>query len=79
MHTDPTAMTAAFGLHVVQTEADDLVRLARTVTEAEVAAKKAEILAMFDTPDPGSDPITRKLTDEDLANAARMAVALDAS
>ena len=77
MHTDQTAMTAAFGLHVVQTELDDLVGLARTVTEDEVAAKQAEILAMFDTPDPGSDPLTRKLTDEDLANAARMAAALD--
>ena len=31
MHTDPTALTAAFGCHVVQTEADDLLRLSRTV------------------------------------------------
>jgi L-arabinose isomerase len=77
MHTDPTALTAAFGLHVVQTELDDLVALARAVTEAEIAAKSEEILAVFDTPDPGADPLTRKLTDEDLVNAARMAVALD--
>jgi L-arabinose isomerase len=78
MHTDQTALTAAFGLHVVQTEIDDLVRLAREVTEAQVAAKATEILAMFDTPDPQSDPLTRRLTDEDLRSAARMAVALDA-
>jgi L-arabinose isomerase len=32
---------------------------------------------MFDTPDPKSDPITRKLTEEDLHVAARVAVALD--
>ncbi len=28
MHTDPTALTAAFGCHIVQTEADDLLPLA---------------------------------------------------
>ena len=27
MHSDPTAFTAAFGCHIVQTEADDLLRL----------------------------------------------------
>ena len=32
---------------------------------------------MFDTPDPKSDPITRKLTDEDLHVAAKVSVALD--
>jgi len=77
MHSDPTAFTAAFGCHIVQTEPDDLLRLQRQVTAEEVEAKKAQILAMFDTPDPKSDPITRKLTDEDLHVAARVAVALD--
>jgi L-arabinose isomerase len=77
MHCDPTAFTAAFGCHVVQTEADDLVRLRKTVTAAEIEAQKKEILAMFDTPDPGADPITRKLTPEDLHVAAGAAVALD--
>jgi L-arabinose isomerase len=77
MHSDPTAFTAAFGCHIVQTEADDLVRLQRTVADEEIAAKKGQILAMFDTPDPKSDPITRKLTEEDLHVAARVAVALD--
>ena len=77
MHTDPTALTAAFGCHIVQTEADDLVRLRRTVAPAEIEAKKAEILAMFDTPDPGADPITRKLTPQDLHVSAGVAVALD--
>ncbi len=77
MHTDQTALTAAFGLHVVQTELDDLVRLARRVTPEEISAKETEIMASFDTPDPGSDPLTQKLTAADLDNAARMAVALD--
>jgi len=77
MHSDPTAFTAAFGCHIVQTEPDDLLRLQREVTEAEIAAKREQILGMFDTPDPKSDPITRKLTDEDLLVAARVAVTLD--
>lgn len=77
MHSDPTAYTAHFGIHIVQTEIDQLLRLEQGVTEAEVEKKKAEILGMFDTPDPGADPITRKLTDGDLHFAARVAVALD--
>jgi L-arabinose isomerase len=77
MHSDPTAFTAAFGCHIVQTEADDLVRLRRKVTPAEIEAKKEQILRMFDTPDPGADPITKKLTPLDLHVAASVAVALD--
>lgn len=77
MHSDPTALTAAFGCHIVQTEPDDLLRLEREVTRPEIEQKKGQILDMFDTPDPKSDPITRKLTDDDLETAARVAVALD--
>lgn len=77
MHTDQTALTRSFGLHVVQSEIDDLARLERGVTEAEIAAKSAEILAMFDTPTPEHDPHTEKLTERDLRNAAKGAVALD--
>jgi len=77
MHTDPTMFTAAFGCHVVQTEADDLLRMLHAVTPDEVAEKKDEISGMFDTPDPKSDPLTRKLTEEDLQTAAETAVALD--
>jgi len=77
MHSDPTAFTAAFGCHIVQTEVDDLVRLGRIVTPPEIEAKQQQILELFDTPDPKSDPITCKLTDDDLQVAARVAVALD--
>ena len=77
MQSDPTAFTAAFGCHIVQTEADDLLRLYRKVTDPDIAAKKVQILEMFDTPEPKSDPITRKLTPDDLQTAARVAVALD--
>jgi L-arabinose isomerase len=77
MQTDQAALTAAFGCHIVQTEADDLLRLERTVSDAEIADKKEQILGSFDMPDPVSDPVTTKMTDEDLDIAARVAVALD--
>lgn len=77
MQTDQTALTAAFGCHIVQTEADDLLRLSRDVTPEEIQAKCAEILNLFDTPDPGLDPVTTKLTDEHLRKAAFAAATLD--
>jgi len=77
MHTDPTAVTAAFSCHVVQCEPDDIMRHYRTPDPSAVKEKRTEILRFFDTPDPGSDPIARKLTEEDLETAARVAVALD--
>jgi len=77
MQTDHTALTAAFGCHIVQTEADDLLELEYTVTEEEINTKKNHILDLFETPDPKSDPITEKLTEKDLHVAARVAVALD--
>jgi len=77
MHSDPTAFTAAFGVHIVQTEIDELLRLEQAVKDKEVRAKQAEILRMFETPNPGADPITRRLTEADLSGAARAAVALD--
>lgn len=77
MHTDPTALTAAFGAHVVLCEPEDIHRHWADPDPAAVAAKKDQILAFFDTPDPVSDPITMKLTDADLDTAARAAVALD--
>jgi L-arabinose isomerase len=77
MHTDPTAVTAAFGSHVVQCEPDDILRHYRDEFATEIEAKKREILDFFDTPDPKSDPITTKLTDKDLHVAAKAAVALE--
>jgi L-arabinose isomerase len=77
MQTDQTALTAAFGCHILQTEADELLRWEGTVTDEEIKAKKVQILDLFETPDPQSDPLTEKLTDRDLRVAARVAVALD--
>lgn len=77
MHSDPAALTAAFGCHIVQTEPDDLMRQYKTVTDQQIKRKEEEILHMFETPDPKSDPITEKLSNHDLRLAAKAAVALD--
>lgn len=77
MHTDPTAVSAAFGVHVPLLEIDDAVHIYRTVTEEEINAKIALIKQEFDMPEPKSDPVTRKLTGEDLYQAAKSAVTLD--
>lgn len=77
MQTDPTAITAAFGAHVVQCEPDDIMKFHRAVTAQEIEGKSKEILEFFDTPEPVSDPLTGRLTEKDLAAAARSAVALE--
>ena len=74
MHTDPTAVTATFGCHVVQCEGEDILR---HYQESDFTDRKKQILEFFDTPDPQSDPLTSKLTDADLHVAAKAAVALD--
>lgn len=78
MHTDPTAVTRAFGCHVVQCEPDEIFRQYRAAEAAPVETMKRRILGFFETPDPVSDPLTRKLTEADLTEAARVAVALEA-
>ncbi|MHB1009748.1 MAG: hypothetical protein ACYC1E_11040 [Propionibacteriaceae bacterium] len=77
MHTDPTALTATFGSHVVLCEPEDILRHYVDQDPRMVDAKQREILAFFDTPDPVSDPLTLRLTQDDLTTAARAAVALD--
>jgi len=77
MHTDPTAITAAFGPHVVLVEPHDLMRHYTSPSPEAVKKWKAQILEFFDTPDPKSDPLTQKLTEADLETAARAAVALE--
>jgi L-arabinose isomerase len=76
MHTDPTQITATFGCHVVQCEPHDLLAFYQEVEASLIANEEERILAFFDTPDPGSDPITEKLRSEDLRVAARAGVAL---
>jgi len=77
MHTDPTAVTAAFGCHVPLLEPHDLMRHYQHADRRAIEAKKVIILDFFATPNPKSDPITEKLTEADLEIAAQAAVALD--
>lgn len=77
MHADPTAISAAFGVHVPLLEVDDVLELYDTVTEEELKDKLAVIEREFEMPEPKSDPVTMKLTEEDKYQAARSAVALD--
>ncbi len=77
MHTDPTAITAAFGPHVVLVEPCDIFRHFRMPDALAVEKWKEQILNFFDMPEPESDPLTEKLTAVDLETAARAAVALE--
>lgn len=77
MHADPTAMSAAFGLHVPLLEVDDLLEVYDEVTDEEIAEKMTIIDREFDMPEPKSDPVTAKLTDSDKRQAAKSAAALD--
>ena len=77
MHTDATMLTSFFGSHIVQCEANQLMKNFGQVSEAEIAQAEKQILDFFDTPDPVSDPIAMRLTKEDLRIAARVSVALE--
>lgn len=77
MHSDPSMFTAAFGCHIVQTEAEDILKHFHQVEAGDLARQQSSILDFFDTPAPRSDPLTRKLSDEDLHTAARVSIALE--
>lgn len=77
MHTDPTAISSTFGLHIPLIEIDDAVSEYEKVTKEEIEAKKSIILKEFDTPTPVSDPVTMRLTDDDFEKSAKGAAALD--
>ena len=77
MHTDPTMLSAAFGIHTPLLEIDELMSLYNEVTETEILDKCTFIDAEFEFPEPKSDPVTMKLTEDDKREAAKVAVALD--
>lgn len=77
MHTDATMLTSFFGSHIVQCEANQLMKCFGEVSEDQIAAAEKQILDFFATPEPVSDPISMKLTDEDLRIAAKVSVALE--
>jgi L-arabinose isomerase len=77
MHADPTAVFSTFGVHVPLLEIDDIIKIYREVKEEDIQKKIEVIDREFDMPDPVSDPVTTRLTDEDKYQAAKTAVALD--
>lgn len=77
MHADPTAISSVFGVHVPLLEIDSMAELHEQVTEEEIEKKIQMIREEFLMPEPKSDPVTQKLTEADLYQAAKTAVALD--
>lgn len=77
MHTDPTAVSSAFGVHVPLLEVDDILKIHSMVTDDEIQQKIKVIDEEFEMPEPKSDPLTSKLSDEDKYMAAKSAVTLD--
>ena len=79
MQTDPAAVTAAFGAHAVPCEADEIMAEYQALADddPEVGTMFGRILEFFDTPDPGADSITEKLSAADLLTASRVGVALE--
>lgn len=77
MNSDPTMFDAFFGMHCEHIELDDLQVCVDEVSDAAVKRKIEEIHALFDFPEPGSDPIAGPAQPEDVAWAARVACGLD--
>jgi len=77
MHTDATMLTSFFGSHIVQCEGNQLMKSYDSVSEEEIEEAEKHILDFFDTPDPVSDPLSMKLTKDDLRIAAKVSVALE--
>ena len=77
MHSDPTAIFSTFGIHSPLLEIDDLLVEYEKVTKEEIQEYKDIILNEFDLPEPQSDPLTTKLTHQDLEISAKCAAALE--
>src|ERR671910_477060 len=77
MYTDFTAVHAQVGAHVEVLEIDDLGARVAAAAEDDVAAKTAEIEAMFAFADPSADPIAGPIEPEQIDWSARVAVGLD--
>ena len=77
LYTDFTAVHAQLGAHVEVLEIDDLAARVATAGADEIAAKEAEIRAMFDFADPSADPIAGPIEPDQLDWSVRVAVGLD--
>lgn len=78
MYSDFTQHQGQLGTHIEIVEMCDLAQMVKGVHAAELRAKEAETLAMFDlAADSPSDPLATRPTAEALAWAYRVAVGLD--
>ena len=78
MYSDFTQLSGTLGAHIEVLEIDDLATRVPGGTESEVAAKKEEVLALFNISENSpSDPLAKKTAAEDLDWALRVAVGLD--
>jgi L-arabinose isomerase len=77
MYADFTMVHAQLGAHVEVLEIDDLGDHVAAVTDDELAAKDAQIRAMFDFADPSGDPIAGPIEADQLDWSARVAAGLD--
>lgn len=77
MYSDFTMFHAQLGAHIEVLEIDDLAARVERATDAQVAAKRAEIDAMFEPADASTDPIAAPIEEEQLDWSARVAVGLD--
>lgn len=77
MNSDPTMFDAHFGMHCEHIELDDLQVRVDDVSSVEIKNKLDEINAIFEFPEPGTDPIAGVAKPEDLKWAARVACGLE--
>lgn len=77
MYSDFTMHHAQLGAHIELLEMDDLKKRVDAASNAEVKAKKEEVLQVFAIADPGNDPIARPIHDDEMDWACRVAVGLD--
>jgi L-arabinose isomerase len=77
MYSDFTMHHAQLGAHIEVLEMDDLHERVAAATDAEVAAKIAEIKDVFEIAAPGKDKISMPVTDEAMRWSAAVAVGLD--
>lgn len=77
MNSDPTMFDAFFGMHCQHIEMDDLQARVDAVTDSELERKLAEVNALFDFPEPGSDPVAGPAEPDDVRWAARVSCGLD--
>lgn len=77
MYSDFTMHHGQLSAHIEVLEMDDLDTRVEAVTDGEISAKIAEINRTFQIAQPGSDKISRAVTDDGLRWTARVACGLD--